>query len=84
MLLLISAVPLWMASYTTVFWQFLDQFALRLRPYQHRPAPGNERTKAAWGQVLHQQQLRVDLIPNLLETVYGYAGQERGTPRRDQ
>ncbi len=34
--------------------------------------------QAAWGQVENQLQRRADLIPNLLETVKGLAGQERG------
>ncbi|MYZ49343.1 LemA family protein [Propylenella binzhouense] len=36
-----------------------------------------EEAKAAWSQVLNQYQRRADLIPNLVETVKGYATQER-------
>ena len=36
-----------------------------------------EEAKAAWSQVLNQYQRRNDLIPNLVETVQGYARQER-------
>lgn len=36
-----------------------------------------ERAKAAWGEVQNQYQRRADLIPNLVETVKGYAAQER-------
>ena len=36
-----------------------------------------ERAKAAWSEVLNQYQRRADLIPNLVETVKGYAAQER-------
>src|SRR6476620_4894988 len=35
-----------------------------------------ERAKASWIEVLHQYQRRADLIPNLVETVKGYAAQE--------
>lgn len=36
----------------------------------------DEEVKAAWSQVLNQYQRRTDLIPNLVETVKGYAQQE--------
>jgi LemA protein len=36
-----------------------------------------EEAKAAWSQVLNQYQRRNDLIPNLVETVKGYAKQEQ-------
>ena len=36
-----------------------------------------EAAKAAWSQVLNQYQRRNDLIPNLVETVKGYAKQEQ-------
>lgn len=36
-----------------------------------------EQAKAAWSDVLNQYQRRADLIPNLVETVKGYAAQER-------
>jgi LemA protein len=36
-----------------------------------------ERAKAQWGEVQNQYQRRSDLIPNLVETVKGYAAQER-------
>ena len=39
----------------------------------------DEASKAAWSQVLNQYQRRADLVPNLVETVAGYAKQERET-----
>ncbi|RCW84265.1 LemA family protein [Phyllobacterium bourgognense] len=36
-----------------------------------------EKAKAAWSEVLNQYQRRADLIPNLVETVKGYAAQEK-------
>ena len=40
---------------------------------------GDESVKAAWAQVENQLQRRLDLIPNLVETVKGYAAHERET-----
>jgi LemA protein len=37
----------------------------------------DEQVNAAWAQVQNQYQRRADLIPNLVETVKGYAAQER-------
>jgi LemA protein len=37
----------------------------------------DEQAKAAWAEVQNQYQRRADLIPNLVETVRGYAAQER-------
>lgn len=39
----------------------------------------DEQVKSTWGQVENQYQRRVDLIPNLVETVKGYAAQEQET-----
>lgn len=39
----------------------------------------DEQAKAAWSQVENQYQRRADLVPNLVETVKGYAAQERET-----
>ena len=37
----------------------------------------DEAAKAAWSQVENQYQRRADLIPNLVETVKGFAKQEK-------
>ena len=37
----------------------------------------DQQAKAAWSNVLNQYQRRADLIPNLVETVKGYAKQEQ-------
>ena len=37
----------------------------------------DEQVKAAWSEVLNQYQRRADLIPNLVETVKGFAQQEQ-------
>jgi LemA protein len=36
----------------------------------------DEQTKAAWSEILNQYQRRADLVPNLVETVKGFAKQE--------
>jgi LemA protein len=38
---------------------------------------GDEQVKAGWAEVLNQYQRRADLIPNLVNTVKGYAAQEQ-------
>ena len=38
---------------------------------------GDEQTKAAWSEVLNQYQRRADLVPNLVNTVKGFAQQEK-------
>jgi LemA protein len=37
----------------------------------------DESVKAAWSEVLNQYQRRADLVPNLVNTVKGYAAQEK-------
>ena len=38
---------------------------------------GDEQIKSSWSEVLNQYQRRADLIPNLVNTVKGYAAQEK-------
>jgi LemA protein len=38
---------------------------------------GDEAVKAAWSEVLNQYQRRADLVPNLVNTVKGYAAHEK-------
>src|SRR6266403_2255206 len=42
----------------------------------------DEQVKAAWAEVLNQYQLRADLVPNLVNTVKGYAAQEQQVLRQ--
>jgi LemA protein len=46
--------------------------------YQEIPRSENA-VSAAWGEVENQYQRRADLVPNLVETVKGYAAHERET-----
>ncbi|GAB3627750.1 LemA [Pandoraea terrae] len=39
----------------------------------------DEAVKAAWSEVVNQYQRRADLVPNLVNTVKGYAAQEKST-----
>jgi len=52
-----------------LFFVFAFNAAVRLR----------NRVDSAWSQISVQLQRRHDLIPNLIETVKGYAAHERGT-----
>jgi LemA protein len=47
--------------------------------YYNRPIEMEEKVSAAWSQVENQYQRRADLIPNLVETVKGYAKHEQST-----
>ena len=46
---------------------------LRLQPIQQQ----DEAVKAAWSEVVNQYQRRADLVPNLVNTVKGFAAQEQ-------
>ena len=53
-------------------------FAFGLSGCSYNRFTGSEEAiKAQWGQVQNQLQRRNDLIPNLVETVKGFAAQER-------
>jgi len=43
----------------------------------NRMQAGDQQIKAAWAEVVNQYQRRADLIPNLVATVKGFAGQEQ-------
>lgn len=47
--------------------------------YQNKFVKLHERVKNSWSQIEVQLQKRVDLIPNLVETVKGYANHEKET-----
>lgn len=42
----------------------------------------DEQVKASWSEVVNQYQRRADLVPNLVNTVQGYAQQERDVLRQ--
>src|SRR5258707_12197721 len=44
----------------------------------NRSVEEEQQVEAAWSQVENQLQRRADLIPNLVETVKGYARHEKG------
>jgi LemA protein len=52
-------------------------FFFSIRGTYNRLVALDEGVKAAWAQVENQFQRRLDLIPNYVETVKGYAKQER-------
>ena len=58
----------------------LTIFALSVTGCSYNTFVGQEEAiKAQWAQVENQLQRRNDLIPNLVETVKGYAAHEKGT-----
>lgn len=59
-------------------WLLVLAFTLGLSGCGYNTIQGeDEQVKAAWSEVLNQYQRRADLIPNLVNTVKGYAQQEQ-------
>lgn len=54
-------------------------FVLLAISYKNKFVILSNRVKNAWSQIDVQLQRRLDLIPNLVETVKGYASHEKGT-----
>ena len=52
--------------------------AVQVMGWKNRLVALDENTKKAWAQVESQLQRRLDLVPNLVETVKGYAKHEEG------
>lgn len=65
---------------TVLHWSLLLFMALALSGCGINNIPTyDEQVKSAWSQVENQYQRRADLVPNLVETVKGFAAQERET-----
>ncbi|MDO4904732.1 MAG: LemA family protein [Lautropia sp.] len=59
-------------------WVWIGSFALALSGCGYNDIQrADEATKQGWAEVLNQYQRRADLIPNLVNTVKGYADQEK-------
>jgi LemA protein len=59
-------------------WLLVAVFTLGLTGCGYNTIQGeDEQVKGAWSEVLNQYQRRADLIPNLVNTVKGYAQQEQ-------
>ena len=59
-----------------LFISFIAALALSGCGY-NRLQSSDEQIKASWAEVLNQYQRRADLVPNLVNTVKGYAAQEQ-------
>lgn len=68
--IIVSALLVLVIGATAVFWTKGEYNAMVTR---------DESVKTAWSQVENQYQRRADLIPNLVNTVKGYAQHERET-----
>jgi LemA protein len=66
-----EGVPMWRPMVTIVL--ALQLAACGYNTFQTQ----DEQIKGAWAEVVNQYQRRADLIPNLVETVRGFAQQER-------
>ncbi|MCO6412555.1 MAG: LemA family protein [Thiogranum sp.] len=63
---------------TALRWLLLTAILLNLSGCGINNIPTyDEQVKAAWSQVLNQYQRRAELVPNLVNTVKGFAAQER-------
>lgn len=63
---------------TALRWLLLTAILLNLSGCGINTIPTyDEQAKAAWSQVLNQYQRRAELVPNLVNTVKGFAEQER-------
>ncbi len=61
-----------------IFWVLLAAIALGLSGCGYNDMQrGDEQIKASWAEVLNQYQRRADLVPNLVNTVKGFAAQEQ-------
>jgi LemA protein len=61
-----------------IIWAFAALAALALSGCGYNDfQTKDEQVKAAWAEVLNQYKRRADLIPNLVQTVQGYAAQEK-------
>ncbi|MEO5862327.1 MAG: LemA family protein [Burkholderiales bacterium] len=58
-------------------WLLLPLFAVLTGCGYNTFQSQDEQTKAAWSEVVNQYQRRTDLIPNLVNTVKGFAQQEK-------
>ena len=64
------------SRFSQAFWVLILLPLLASCGYNTIPTE-EESARAAWSEVLNQYQRRADLIPNLVETVKGYAQQEK-------
>ncbi|MBO4121295.1 LemA family protein [Cupriavidus gilardii] len=76
----LSSSPTFASSLRPLRWLLLAWLASLLSACGYNDFQAkDEAIKAAWGEVVNQYQRRADLIPNLVNTVKGYASHERET-----